>query len=225
MIFKRKKSDGDGSSQDELPSSLLGTGTPGARPFARSTLPEALARPAAMPAKTPAMPAPRADLPRRVVDIPAVARRVERPAAPSDSKKLIVGRDIYLNGHISACERLVVEGTVEAELTDCRTIEVADSGTFKGSAQVESAEISGRVEGSLTVRERLLIHSSGRVTGTVHYGRIEIEQGGEINGDVKSLGAAATAAPARPLAAPGTPSAPSADDPGMAAAAASVGET
>ncbi|MFI5020584.1 MAG: polymer-forming cytoskeletal protein [Alphaproteobacteria bacterium] len=224
MIFKRKKSDGDGSSRDEQPASLLGTGTPMAKPFARPALPEGAARPVAMPAKTPAMPAPRVDLPRRVVDIPGVARRVERPTAPSESKKLIVGREIYLNGHISACERLVVEGTVEAELTDCRTIEVADSGTFKGSAQVESAEISGRVEGSLTVRERLLIHSSGRVTGTVHYGRIEIEQGGEINGDVKSLGAAATAAPARLVAAPGAPGAPGAVDPGMAPAAASFGE-
>jgi len=221
MIFTRKKSDGDGSSQDEPPASLLGTGTPMAKPVARSILPEGAARPVAMPAKTPAIPAPRADLPRRVVDIPGVARRVERPATPSESKKLIVGRDIYLKGQISACERLVVEGTVEAELTDCRTIEVADSGTFKGSAQVESAEISGRVEGSLTVRERLLIHNSGRVTGTVHYGRIEIEQGGEINGEVKSLGAAATTAAARLVAAP---SAPGADDPGIAATGASVGE-
>jgi cytoskeletal protein CcmA (bactofilin family) len=191
MIFKRKSSDGDGVSRSEPPGSLLATGTPPGKPFTRPILPEGPARPAATPAMGPAIPVTRADLPRRVVDIPAVPRRIDRPAAPAgESKKLIVGREIRLNGHISACERLVVEGTVEAALTDCRTIEVADAGTFKGSAQVESAEISGRFDGSLTVRERLLIHSTGRVTGTVHYGRLQIEQGGEINGDVKSLGAA-----------------------------------
>jgi cytoskeletal protein CcmA (bactofilin family) len=76
-------------------------------------------------------------------------------------------------------------------LSDCRTIEVLDTGTFKGSAEIESAEISGQLEGNLTVRQRLLIRSTGRVIGTVRYGRIEIEQGGEINGDVRSLGTTA----------------------------------
>ncbi len=50
--------------------------------------------------------------------------------------------------------------------------------------------ISGRVDGNLTVRQRLLIRSTGQISGTVRYGRIEIEEGGEVNGDVRSLGLA-----------------------------------
>ena len=49
-------------------------------------------------------------------------------------QKLIVGSEIELSGNISACERLVVEGRVEAHLHDCREIEIARTGTFKGSA-------------------------------------------------------------------------------------------
>jgi len=207
MIFKRKSSDGDGAARDDSASSLLAAGAPATRPLTRPALPEGI-KPTPAAAKGPAIPVTRPDLPRRVVDIPAMPRRIDRPPAPAaESKKLIVGREIRLNGHISACERLIVEGTVEAALTDCRTIEVADAGTFKGSAQVESAEISGRFDGTLTVRERLLIHSTGRVTGTVHYGRIEIEQGGEINGEVKSLGTAAASrlGAALPAAEPAQP--------------------
>jgi cytoskeletal protein CcmA (bactofilin family) len=37
------------------------------------------------------------------------------------------------------------------------------------------------------VRENLLIRGTGRVSGTVRYGRLHIEDGGEINGDVKSI--------------------------------------
>ncbi|MFI4988875.1 MAG: polymer-forming cytoskeletal protein, partial [Alphaproteobacteria bacterium] len=59
---------------------------------------------------------------------------------------------------------------------------------FKGAAEIEGAEVSGHYEGSLTVRNNLLIHSTGHVSGTIRYGRLQIEQGGEINGDVKSLG-------------------------------------
>lgn len=102
-------------------------------------------------------------------------------------KKLIVGRGISLDGKISSCDRLIVDGKVQAELEDCHTVEITQNGTFKGAAEITGAEISGRYEGSLTVRENLLIRGSGRVSGTIRYGRLHIEDGGEINGDVKSL--------------------------------------
>jgi cytoskeletal protein CcmA (bactofilin family) len=108
----------------------------------------------------------------------------------ADNKRLMVGKGISLNGKISSCDRLIIEGNVEAELEDCHTIEVAESGTFKGTAEIAGAEISGRYEGSLTVRETLLIRASGHVSGTVRYGRLQIEDGGEINGDFKSAASA-----------------------------------
>lgn len=107
-------------------------------------------------------------------------------ASDNDAKMLIVGREISLNGQISACDKLIVEGRVEANLTDCRYIEVADSGSFKGSAEIEDMEVRGRVDGKITVRRRLHILSTGRVSGEIRYGQIEIECGGEISGTVKS---------------------------------------
>lgn len=104
--------------------------------------------------------------------------------APTESKKLIVGREIVLSGQITSCDRLVVEGRVEASLTETRAIEIAETGHFKGSAEIESAEIAGRYEGTLTVRERLFIRSTGKVNGKVTYGQIEIEPGGEVAGEV-----------------------------------------
>ena len=108
----------------------------------------------------------------------------------AENKRLIVGRGISLSGKISSCDRLIIEGNVEAELENCHTVEVTESGIFKGAAEITAAEISGQYEGSLTVRENLLVRTTGRVSGTVHYGRLHIEDGGEINGDVKSVVAA-----------------------------------
>ncbi len=104
--------------------------------------------------------------------------------APTESKKLIVGREIVLSGQITSCERLVVEGRVEASLTETRMIEIAETGHFKGSAEIESADIAGRYEGTLTVRERLFIRATGKVSGKITYGQIEIEPGGEVSGEV-----------------------------------------
>src|SRR5215470_1849666 len=109
-----------------------------------------------------------------------------RPTEPprSDARP---AREIALSGEITSCDRLVVEGSVEANLANCRDIDIAESGLFKGSASIEEAEIRGRFEGTLTVRKRLHIRSTGKVVGTVRYGQIEIECGGQLSGDVQML--------------------------------------
>ena len=121
---------------------------------------------------------------------PMTGARDGKNESKNETKRLTVGRGISLNGKISFCDRLVIDGKVEAELEDCHTVEVTENGTFKGAAEITGAEISGHYDGSLTVRENLLIRSTGRVSGTVRYGKLHIEDGGEINGDVKSLASA-----------------------------------
>jgi len=113
------------------------------------------------------------------------------PAATDKSGKTIrrvltVGSDILLKGEIATCDRLVIEGKVDATLNDVHTVEITESGSFKGSAQIEDAEISGLFEGDLVVRGRLVIYSSGKVRGKITYGEIEIERGGELSGEIKS---------------------------------------
>lgn len=103
----------------------------------------------------------------------------------SDGKKLIVGRDIALSGSINACEKLIVEGRVEANISDCQEIEIAETGTFKGEASIDVAEISGIFEGTLTARELLLVRNTGRITGSIRCGRLEVERGGKIEGDIR----------------------------------------
>ena len=98
-----------------------------------------------------------------------------------------MGRNICLSGEITSCERLIVEGHVEATLTDARVIEISQTGFFKGNAEVDEAEISGQFEGNLVARNKLVIHKDGRVNGSVRYSRIIIESGGEISGDMASL--------------------------------------
>jgi cytoskeletal protein CcmA (bactofilin family) len=102
----------------------------------------------------------------------------------TEPRHLLVGRGVSLSGEITTCERLTVEGNVEANLHECRDIDIAESGLFKGSATIDNAEIRGRFEGELTVRKRLLIRASGHVAGKISYAEIEIENGGNISGQI-----------------------------------------
>src|SRR5215469_4249502 len=89
----------------------------------------------------------------------------EAAAAPRRSetqhRTLIVGREIALSGEIKSCDHLIVEGSVEANLANCHHIEIAESGLYKGSAAIENAEVRGRFEGTLTVKKRLRIETTG----------------------------------------------------------------
>ena len=104
-----------------------------------------------------------------------------------DSSRLIIGRDIQLSGEITACEKLIVEGTVEVTIPNARVIEIAPSGHFTGTAKVDEAYISGRFDGELVANEKLIVREGGHVKGTVRYGSIVIESGGEISGDMQAL--------------------------------------
>ncbi|CAM5369517.1 polymer-forming cytoskeletal protein [Thauera mechernichensis] len=141
----------------------------------------------------------------------AVEAATAVPTERSGESRLIVGPDVKLKGaEILDCDTLVVEGRVEATM-DSRVLRIAEAGAYKGTVGIDIAEIHGHFEGELTARVQLLIHSTGRVSGKIRYGKILIEEGGEISGDVQSLVAGAKdglraverTADMRPLAAAG----------------------
>jgi cytoskeletal protein CcmA (bactofilin family) len=143
---------------------------------------------AGAPFRPPQREAFRPTPPGRVPPSPSTAGPRERARAVSgESKKLLVGRDIELSGVISACESLVVEGRVETDLTNAVLIEVSATGTFSGKATVDHADIAGVFDGDLTVRKKLTIARSGRVTGTIRYATLEVEAGGRLSGTVEPL--------------------------------------
>lgn len=133
----------------------------------------------------PSRPIGNPEIVRRAPDIPSAAGR--RPDSEGERKKLTVGREIVLSGEINSCDHLAVEGRVEANISDCRALEIAESGVFKGEAEIDVADISGHFEGTLTANQLLLVRSTGRVTGNVSYGQLEIERGGEVTGDLHSV--------------------------------------
>lgn len=122
--------------------------------------------------------------------------------ANEGGSKLIVGPNIKLKGsEITDCEILVVEGRVEASMKS-RDIRIAEGGVFSGKAEIDVAEVRGDFEGELTARKRLVIRATGKVTGTIRYGAMMVEEGGSLSGDVAALAAAPAAVKAGEAPAP-----------------------
>ncbi len=137
------------------------------------------------PAASPLRPAP-APVAAAPVPSEAAAARGEE----AGGSKLIVGPNIKLKGvEIDDCDTLVVEGRVEATMVS-RAIQIAESGAFIGKVDVDVAEIRGDFKGEMTARRKLVIHASGRVSGKIRYGKMLVQEGGVMSGDIGALDSA-----------------------------------
>ena len=122
------------------------------------------------------------------------------PAQSGDRRTLVVGRGISVQGTIQDAERLVVEGTVEAAALAATELQIAQGGVLKGSVEVEDAEISGLMDGSLTVRGSLIVRSSGQISGEARCRRLQVEDGGQISGKFSMITEAAPVSASAPSA-------------------------
>jgi cytoskeletal protein CcmA (bactofilin family) len=129
---------------------------------------------------------------------PAPATAAAPRAGTAERRTLVVGRGISLQGTVSEAERLVVEGTVESQMIQAAELSIGHSGVFKGEVQVEDAEIAGTFDGTLTARGALILRSTGRLLGVARYGRLQVEEGGQISGKLEKIGDT-TLAPPRPV--------------------------
>src|SRR5438045_9304449 len=126
--------------------------------------------------------------PLRSVAPPSPAPEAEPQAnsreTAADVRTLIIGPGVSVKGEITSCNRLIVEGKIEAKLADCPNVIIKQGGVFNGESTTQAADIQGCLDGNLVVRGRWLVPARGRVSGKIAYGDIEIERGGKISGEI-----------------------------------------
>ena len=131
---------------------------------------------------TPArVPAPASPTPATTTE-PAAAT-----GSPESGSKLSIGININLKGvEISNCDVIVIDGNVDATINS-KIMEIGQPGRLNGTAIIDVAEIHGDFSGELTARSKLVVHATGRVTGTIRYGKLVVAEGGTLTGELKQL--------------------------------------
>jgi cytoskeletal protein CcmA (bactofilin family) len=64
---------------------------------------------------------------------------------------------------------------------------IPPGGVFKGHGEIEDANIAGTIDGTLTIRGSLIVRSTGKVLGTARCGRLRVEDGGHITGEIEMI--------------------------------------
>jgi cytoskeletal protein CcmA (bactofilin family) len=129
--------------------------------------------------------------PARPVDPPVLVHTAQRQpdshGSEADDRTLIIGPGVSVKGEITSCNRLIVQGKIEAKLADCPNVIIKEGGVFKGESSTEDADVQGSFDGNLVVSKRLLVRATGQVSGKISYGEIEIERGGKITGEINDV--------------------------------------
>jgi cytoskeletal protein CcmA (bactofilin family) len=93
-----------------------------------------------------------------------------------------------LNGRLDMQGDLRVHGTVEGELKISGDVAVESTATVQGSIEGASVSVRGQVNGPVTARRRLTLAGSGKLNGDVRVGRLTVEDGATLNGNVSMTG-------------------------------------
>ena len=111
---------------------------------------------------------------------------------------LIIGEGVRVVGHLTVPGLAIVNGTLEGELQADELL-VGAKGSLTGQVKVRTADVHGSTFDTLSASEFLCVRSTGRINGQAHYGEIEIEKGGVIQGTIApSTSHAMVSAPALP---------------------------
>jgi cytoskeletal protein CcmA (bactofilin family) len=116
----------------------------------------------------------------------------------SGSTFSVIGADVTIRGDITATADLHIDGMIEGDIT-CAAVVQGEKSSISGAITAESARLAGKVTGSITARE-LVILRTARIEGDVHYDTLTIEQGAEVDGRFSPK--ARSAAKADPVAKP-----------------------
>jgi cytoskeletal protein CcmA (bactofilin family) len=106
----------------------------------------------------------------------------------SSNPAACISQGIRIKGEVTGTEDLFVDGQVEGKLnlTANSCLTVGPNGDVKADLNAREIIVRGRVEGKIIARDKLLIGSTGQITGEVQTDRLAIEDGALLRGKVEA---------------------------------------
>jgi cytoskeletal protein CcmA (bactofilin family) len=111
----------------------------------------------------------------------------------------IVSQGTEITGDVTAQGVIKVEGKIEGSIRSASQVLVAKGGTVQGDIYTKEAVLGGHVRGAVHAEDRVEVQASALIEGDIVTRRIQIAEGGQVNGAISmgegsaELGLATTA--------------------------------
>ncbi|HSM36421.1 MAG TPA: polymer-forming cytoskeletal protein [Longimicrobiales bacterium] len=127
----------------------------------------------------------------------------------------IVGSGMKVNGDVETEGTIRIEGRVEGTVRAGKAVVVGKDGRIKGDIFTQDAVVGGEVNGTIVAESRIELQATCVVDGEIRARRIQLDEGGRVNGRVHTgevTKAASGASGSTSSAAPGSSSGSSSSD-------------
>jgi cytoskeletal protein CcmA (bactofilin family) len=104
---------------------------------------------------------------------------------PDTSMINLISSGTDINGDIISNGDIRVDGSVTGTLSTKGKVVIGPTGKIKGEIICKNSEISGTIEGKVTISQLLNLKSSCRIVGDIFTSKLSIEPGAKFSGNCK----------------------------------------
>ena len=103
-------------------------------------------------------------------------------ANPADSlESVVIGDGVVVKGAFTVPSKAVINGVIEGDLT-AEEVLIGTTGRITGRVSAKMIDVRGQLHHTIVSEKSLIVSATGKIVGKIHYAKIEIEKGGEIEG-------------------------------------------
>lgn len=121
------------------------------------------------------------------VEIPSREVKTTTTKTPSSSsaKTSIISQGMSIKGEISGATDIDILGQFDGTITlEKNNVNVETSAQVKADIKSKTIRVNGSITGNLSASEKILVTSQGSIVGDIIAGKIEIQDGGIVDGNI-----------------------------------------
>src|SRR5262245_40481944 len=90
-----------------------------------------------------------------------------------------------LEGKLTFKDTVRIDGRFRGEISSENTLIVGETGEIEASIRSKTVAVSGSVTGDIMAATKVVLHKTARVSGNITTGSLVVEDGAEIDGQIK----------------------------------------
>lgn len=104
-------------------------------------------------------------------------------AAPVSTSASLIGAGTTMKGDISSNGDLRIDGTLVGNIHCSAKVVIGANGNVQGDINGQTADIMGKVTGTIKVKDLLQLKGGSAVNGNIQAGKLQIEPTANFNGE------------------------------------------
>lgn len=96
----------------------------------------------------------------------------------------VIGKGISIRGNLSGGGDLIIEGTVEGQISLKNHLTIEETGIVRADIEAERLTIKGEMSGNIIASERVAILTNAKVMGDIKAPVVIVEDGAGFRGNI-----------------------------------------